>query len=534
MSKKETKHLDCTLRDGGYYNNWDFSEELVNDYLNAMKSINVDVVELGFRSFPSKNFKGPYYYTTSKVFKSIDLPEGLDFGVMINASEIIDESDGPVEQIKKLFDEDDKKFITLVRIACHYKEVEKILDATIWLKEQGYKVGLNLMQISNKTETEITEITKKINEYDIDILYFADSLGNLEPSDVEKLYKIFKTCWDGEIGIHTHDNLGNGMANSIKSMDLGIEWIDTTVTGMGRGPGNAQTEYMAIELANRSHKKNNLIPLFKTIEDHFKPMQIHYGWGKNPFYYLAGKNEIHPMFLQKILSDLRFDTSDALSLIDYLKDQDSTSFDSTIFERDWESDGNNKGDFDPGVMVEGKDILILAHGSSLERYKSIVEKEIKDKGFFVIALNTQEVIENKLINLRAACHPLRIVADLGKYKSLQQKIIMPVGRLSEDLKRYIEEVSCLDFGMSIKKDCFEFNKTSCVIPSKLAIAYCLGFITSGNAKSVSIAGFDGYGNGNPRNNETDNIFKIFHESQNKLKITSLTPTEYNIDVDCIF
>ena len=153
MSKKETKHLDCTLRDGGYYNNWDFSEELVNDYLNAMKSINVDVVELGFRSFPSKNFKGPYYYTTSKVFKSIDLPEGLDFGVMINASEIIDESDGPVEQIKKLFDEDDKKFITLVRIACHYKEVEKILDATIWLKEQGYKVGLNLMQISNKTET---------------------------------------------------------------------------------------------------------------------------------------------------------------------------------------------------------------------------------------------------------------------------------------------------------------------------------------------------------------------------------------------
>ena len=29
------KILDCTLRDGGYYNNWDFSKEIVNDYLKV-------------------------------------------------------------------------------------------------------------------------------------------------------------------------------------------------------------------------------------------------------------------------------------------------------------------------------------------------------------------------------------------------------------------------------------------------------------------------------------------------------------------
>ena len=41
--------VDCTLRDGGYYNNWDFSPELINKYLAAMTGVKVDVVELGFR-----------------------------------------------------------------------------------------------------------------------------------------------------------------------------------------------------------------------------------------------------------------------------------------------------------------------------------------------------------------------------------------------------------------------------------------------------------------------------------------------------
>jgi 4-hydroxy 2-oxovalerate aldolase len=43
------KLLDCTLRDGGYYNNWNFSPGLIKDYLDAMVSIQADFVEIGFR-----------------------------------------------------------------------------------------------------------------------------------------------------------------------------------------------------------------------------------------------------------------------------------------------------------------------------------------------------------------------------------------------------------------------------------------------------------------------------------------------------
>jgi 4-hydroxy 2-oxovalerate aldolase len=47
---KYIKLLDCTLRDGGYYNNWDFIPELANKYLYAMSSIKIDFDEIGFRS----------------------------------------------------------------------------------------------------------------------------------------------------------------------------------------------------------------------------------------------------------------------------------------------------------------------------------------------------------------------------------------------------------------------------------------------------------------------------------------------------
>ena len=47
--KKKIVLLDCTLRDGGYYNNWDFPIEIVNEYLESMSKSSVDIVEIGFR-----------------------------------------------------------------------------------------------------------------------------------------------------------------------------------------------------------------------------------------------------------------------------------------------------------------------------------------------------------------------------------------------------------------------------------------------------------------------------------------------------
>ena len=74
---KKINLVECTLRDGGYYNNWDFDRKLVQDYLDSLQKIGISYVEMGFRSFQSKDFKGPNWYTTDNYIKSFKIPNQI-------------------------------------------------------------------------------------------------------------------------------------------------------------------------------------------------------------------------------------------------------------------------------------------------------------------------------------------------------------------------------------------------------------------------------------------------------------------------
>ena len=118
------KILDCTLRDGGYYNNWDFSFELVEAYLKAVALGGIDYVELGFRDFPKNFYCGPFAYTTKRLLNRLSLPSGPEYGVMINASSFIAESGNIRDNVDRLFCDKEASKLSLVRIACHFHEVK--------------------------------------------------------------------------------------------------------------------------------------------------------------------------------------------------------------------------------------------------------------------------------------------------------------------------------------------------------------------------------------------------------------------------
>ena len=87
------KHLDCSLRDGGYYNNWDFKDDLINQYLEVLKSINIDFCEIGFRFYKNKGFKGSCAFSSEEFLSSLLIPKNLKIAVMINADELIEENE---------------------------------------------------------------------------------------------------------------------------------------------------------------------------------------------------------------------------------------------------------------------------------------------------------------------------------------------------------------------------------------------------------------------------------------------------------
>ena len=85
--------LDCTLRDGGYYNSWDFSFELINDYLLTASLCKVDIVEIGFRSLRNSGFRGACAFSTDEFINSLSIPSNLSLSVMVNGSELVDQVD---------------------------------------------------------------------------------------------------------------------------------------------------------------------------------------------------------------------------------------------------------------------------------------------------------------------------------------------------------------------------------------------------------------------------------------------------------
>ena len=147
--------LDCTLRDGGYYNNWNFSPSFVSAYLDSCVVSGIDIVELGFRFLSPTGFKGPYAFTSESFVSTLSLPSELKYAVMINACDFKSQ-DNINDLVDSLFPIDsDKSFISLVRIASHYRELSTAFLISSILKSKGYKVAVNLMQISLRSDTEI-------------------------------------------------------------------------------------------------------------------------------------------------------------------------------------------------------------------------------------------------------------------------------------------------------------------------------------------------------------------------------------------
>ena len=532
--KNKFNILDCTLRDGGYYNNWDFSNDLVNDYLKTMSLIGVDYVELGFRSFQTKDFKGPTWYTTDSYLESLSIPKNLIVGVMVNVSELISHPSGFAKATRLMFAKAKKSKVKLVRLACHFEEFNQATKVGKILQKLGYFVTINLMQISEQSEEKIISIAKMAKKNPPNVLYFADSLGGMSSNQISNIVETFRRHWHGALGIHTHNNLNNAVANSLSALDLGVTWLDSTVTGMGRGPGNAQTEYLLIELQNTKKNKLDILPLLKLIKTYFEPMLQKYKWGTNPYYYLAGKYGIHPTYIQSMIVG-NFDNEEILGTIDQLKHGEGRRYNIGLVRSDFQKPMKlTEGNWLPSKKIKNKKVLILASGPKAIDYKNELEKYIKLKKPFVIALNTTVSINTKLIDVFAACHPLRLIADANLYTSLTSPLVVPISFLSHSLKKKFKNLKLLDFGIGIKENHFEFHKSGAVVPRLYALAYALSIATSGGASKILLAGFDGFGAHDRRTKTIDELLALYSSFKSAKPVVAVTPTSYSVDSTSIY
>ena len=317
---KKIYHIDCTLRDGGYYNSWNFEDKTVKKYIECMSNLNIDYVELGFRFLKDSQNLGPFAKTTEKIISKYKIPKRIKLAVMINIGEF------SLEKLKfdldKLFTIRKKSKVSLVRIATHKNEIELAVQAAKILKKKGYLTAINLMQISEIDFDMIKKICKKLNKNFLDYFYFADSLGSLTVSKTKLICSTIKKNWNGPFGIHAHDNTEIALHNTITSLQSGASFADSTILGMGRGPGNVKTELLCSYLNSIKAKNYNLIFVTDIVDKYFSDLKKKYMWGTNLYYYLSAKYKIHPTYIQYMLSDKRYEDNEIILAIENLKNKD--------------------------------------------------------------------------------------------------------------------------------------------------------------------------------------------------------------------
>lgn len=318
--------LDCSLRDGGYHNNWMFNINMANKYLNVMKKSKIDAVEIGFRS--------PVNYEDSRFFNVTDefIEEELNksdikyFGVMVDNNKVNS------NVIKQLFKYSDKSPINFVRVATHFKDVNSSEIVCKDLKNLGYIVTCNLMQVADKSFDEIKYVSKKIKSWNcVDIIYLADSFGKMTHDDIDYSYKAIKSEWNGLTGFHGHNNKGQALNNSLEAVDIGVDWIDCTICGIGRGAGNVESEYLLYELNKRGYGEFELEDVYRLSLNEFSRLKEKYGWGSSLLYYLAAEYNIHPTYVQRLSTDLIYENL-ILNSIYYLKNKKCNSFNEELLE----------------------------------------------------------------------------------------------------------------------------------------------------------------------------------------------------------
>lgn len=282
---KNFKILDCTLRDGGYYTDWDFESKIVDEYILAMNQLPIDYLEVGYRNNPSKEYLGKFGYTPVSVLKHLRELSTKKLVVMLNEKSTKPEDlDTLLNPIIGLAD--------MIRIAIDPKNFDRAVVLAKAVKSKGFEVGFNVMYMS-KWQSDYEGFLDKLPMIDgvADLFCMVDSFGGITPDEVTSIYKEVKAKTTCPIGFHGHNNLQLGLINTLTAISLGIDYVDATILGMGRGAGNLNMELLLTYL--NAHEGLELdFNVLGDVITAFAPLHEKYQWGTNLPYMLAGANRI--------------------------------------------------------------------------------------------------------------------------------------------------------------------------------------------------------------------------------------------------
>ncbi|WP_079914167.1 aldolase catalytic domain-containing protein [Paenibacillus sp. 32352] len=525
--------LDCTLRDGGFINNWTFELPAIRDIIHRLDTANVDIIEIGFLNDQSEDSCDrtvfPDTRSINRIYKTIKKNNSMvvamiDYGTC--SIEHIEECrETPLDGIRVIFKKAD---------------IKEALSFCQQIKNKGYKVFVQPVSITTYSDKEILNLVESVNELDPYAMSIVDTYGLLFKKDLIRYFYLIDNNLSKNIliGYHSHNNYQLAYANSMELLEVNSErniMLDGSLFGMGKGTGNANTELLALHLNNHYNKCYDIDQLLETIDIYISKIFEKTPWGYSLPYYISASNDCHPSYVKYLMDKKTLSIKSINDILSSIHSSNKLAYNQPLIEELYiQYQLKNIDDASSceklKAKLSDKSILILAPGTSLKTYKNNIDEYIARDRPLIVSANF--VPSNYDIDLAFVSNSKRysqlLINEIPSEKQWEVIATSNITELRLKIDYYINYSGLIT---NISEELYE-NSTLMllVLLKKIGI------------RDVTIAGFDGFsadGHGDYINEfynfgssgsdaieKNESIAGAIKDLQQDMTITFLTPTYY--------
>ncbi len=382
--------LDCTLRDGGYLNDWKFGHDNLVSIFERLVDAGVDIIEIGFlderRPFDMDRSIMPDSDSVGRIYGRIDRKSSMVVGM-------IDYGTCSLKQIKPCRD----CFLDGIRVIFKKHLRAGALAYCRSLQELGYKVFVQLVSVTSYTDEEMMDLIRLANDTKPYAVSMVDTYGLMHQNNLQHYFNLLNSHLDPDIalGYHAHNNFQMGYANCIAMISNKIDRkmiIDGSIYGMGKSAGNAPLELIAMYMNNSFGKRYHISQILEAIDVNISQFYAPATWGYNMFYFLAASNDCHPSYVEYLMNKKTLSVKSVNAVLAKLQGEKKLLYDQKYIEKlyvDYQMnevhDATDRQRLKKRLL--GKEILVIGPGISMKTQKARVENFVASVQPLILSIN---------------------------------------------------------------------------------------------------------------------------------------------------
>jgi len=367
---KDVKILDCTLRDGGYVNDFLFGKYSITKIISQLTTSGIDIIECGFLEDGEYNPECSVFNRVEQIKEFIPTDRKHSMYVAMACY-----GEYSIEQLSDY----DGQSIDGIRVTFHYNEVEDAMKYCSQIQQKGYKVFVQPVGTTSYSDDKLLQLIHIVNSLKPYAFYLVDTLGLMNQYDVLRFFYLIDHNLDKtiNIGFHSHNNLQLSFSNCQVLVNINCDrtiFLDASVNGMGRGAGNLNTELIANYLNDHFQYRYEIEPLLEIIDEFIGHIKKEHEWGYSVPYYLAAINGCHPNYASYLSSKQTLTVKHIATILKMIEPEKRSLFNKELAEKMYKSFQSQEID-DSEIISElrkkisGRNVILIAPGSSLNDYR---------------------------------------------------------------------------------------------------------------------------------------------------------------------